>query len=124
MQKVFYDCSVLLPCLNIKHLYKPHTPRPEDQGVYRCTAINEAGSYEQRVQLLVQSAPVISMQADYATAALGTPASLNCAAAGTPEPVISWVKENGDLPSDHDVTPEGSLDLYDKISIEKLFSLR
>jgi len=84
--------------------------RPEDAGLYRCTAMNAAGSYQQVVQLEVLAAPIIDIQSDtVSTAALGTPAELYCPATGTPPPTITWVKTNGQLPPEHTLSPEGTL---------------
>ncbi|XP_025082607.1 basement membrane-specific heparan sulfate proteoglycan core protein-like isoform X8 [Pomacea canaliculata] len=83
--------------------------RPEDAGTYRCTAANVAGSVQSQVQLFVQSRPVISALQDLQTAALGSPTTLSCEAQGSPQPTITWIKKDGDLPMEHSITETGGL---------------
>uniref|UniRef100_A0A0B7ATX1 Basement membrane-specific heparan sulfate proteoglycan core protein n=1 Tax=Arion vulgaris TaxID=1028688 RepID=A0A0B7ATX1_9EUPU len=83
--------------------------RGEDAGTYQCTATNIAGTVQSRVELVVQGRPQFSVQQDYTTAALGTPAQLRCDTSGSPDPRISWIKESGDLPYDHSVLEDGGL---------------
>ncbi|CAG5123328.1 unnamed protein product, partial [Candidula unifasciata] len=83
--------------------------RTEDAGTYQCTVTNPQGTVRSRVELVVQSQPVFSVQQDYTTAALGTPAQLRCDASGSPQPRISWVKEDGELPYEHSVLEGGDL---------------
>ena len=42
--------------------------------------------------------PVISQQQDLQTAALGSPTTLSCDTYGSPQPQITWVKKDGELP--------------------------
>ncbi|KAH9504451.1 Basement membrane-specific heparan sulfate proteoglycan core protein, partial [Bulinus truncatus] len=79
----------------------------EDSGTYRCTVTSAGNIVYVDITLKVQPGPVINYQ-DYTTAALGSPAQLRCDAVGYPQQV-TWVKENGDLPSEHEVTQDGSL---------------
>ncbi|BFZ23346.1 hypothetical protein BsWGS_26385 [Bradybaena similaris] len=91
--------------------------RAEDAGTYLCTVPTPAGAVRSRVLLVVEAPPVISTQQDYTTAALGTPTQLRCEASGSPQPRISWVKEDGELPIDHNLVDGG--DLYiPKVSAE------
>ncbi|XP_048238836.1 basement membrane-specific heparan sulfate proteoglycan core protein-like isoform X2 [Haliotis rufescens] len=78
--------------------------RPEDAGTYVCTATNEAGTVQSKVQLFVRARPVISVPQDINTAALGGPASLSCDAQGYPNPSVTWTKQEGDLPREHTIT--------------------
>ncbi|XP_067659130.1 basement membrane-specific heparan sulfate proteoglycan core protein-like isoform X2 [Haliotis asinina] len=84
--------------------------RPEDAGTYVCTATNQAGTVQSKVQLFVRARPVISVPQDINTAALGGPATLSCDAQGYPNPAITWTKQDGDLPREHSIT-DGELSI-------------
>ena len=48
--------------------------------------------------LVIAAIPVISQQQDLQTAALGSPTTLSCDTFGSPQPQITWIKKDGDLP--------------------------
>lgn len=50
------------------------------------------------ILFLLAARPVINIPENFNSAPLGTPTTLGCSARGTPEPLITWTKENGDLP--------------------------
>ncbi|XP_076452135.1 basement membrane-specific heparan sulfate proteoglycan core protein-like isoform X4 [Babylonia areolata] len=83
--------------------------KPEHAGTYRCTATNVAGSVQSQVQLYVQSKPIISQQRDFETASLGSPHTLTCDTYGSPQPAVTWVKKEGDLPIEHRIEQNGGL---------------
>ncbi|KAK6175562.1 hypothetical protein SNE40_014001 [Patella caerulea] len=75
--------------------------KEEDAGTYRCTATNQAGSVKSQVQLFVRAQPTFLPSRDMNTAALGSSTTLSCETRGYPQPVVTWSKQNGDLPSEH-----------------------
>ncbi|XP_059170575.1 basement membrane-specific heparan sulfate proteoglycan core protein-like [Physella acuta] len=75
----------------------------EDAGTYICTVSTNVGSTSTGFKLVVKTGPVIQVQQDYTTAAIGSPARLKCEAFGSPTPQISWVKVNGELPEGYSI---------------------
>uniref|UniRef100_UPI00398EE55D hemicentin-1-like n=1 Tax=Pristiophorus japonicus TaxID=55135 RepID=UPI00398EE55D len=75
----------------------------EDAGDYKCVAENEAGVVERKVTLMLQSAPVFTVEPLDTVVGVGGRVSLHCQAAGEPLPVVEWtqngrpVRENGRL---------------------------
>ncbi|XP_071947832.1 hemicentin-1-like [Antedon mediterranea] len=72
--------------------------RDSDGGRYRCTAANEGGSVFEELFLLVQEVPVITILASNVTYTAGMNLTLNCFASGYPTPIITWSKNNQELP--------------------------
>ncbi|XP_076093735.1 hemicentin-1-like isoform X1 [Mytilus galloprovincialis] len=66
----------------------------KDDGVYKCLAVNEAGSIEQKYDLDVLVPPSIDDSAnnDITKVISGHTTVLNCPASGTPVPAIEWFK--------------------------------
>ncbi|XP_072421818.1 hemicentin-1-like isoform X1 [Chiloscyllium punctatum] len=75
----------------------------EDAGDYKCVAENEAGVVERKVTLMLQSAPVFTVEPLDTVVSVGDRVLLYCQAAGEPSPTVEWTKnghpirENGRL---------------------------
>ncbi|XP_078083679.1 hemicentin-1-like [Mustelus asterias] len=65
----------------------------EDAGDYKCVAENEAGVVERKVTLMLQSAPVFTVEPLDTVVGLGDRVSLHCQAAGEPLPTVEWIKD-------------------------------
>ncbi|XP_038637840.1 LOW QUALITY PROTEIN: hemicentin-1-like [Scyliorhinus canicula] len=64
----------------------------EDAGDYKCVAENEAGVVERKVTLMLQSAPVFTVEPLDTTVGVGDRVSLHCQAEGEPLPAVEWTK--------------------------------
>ena len=68
--------------------------RPSDEGTYICTAKNVVGSVTSSAVLKVLEPPVISVRPPVSLhRQAGQPVQLDCLVAGTPMPLIYWMKE-------------------------------
>lgn len=76
---------------------------PEDGGTYRCVAYNNLGTVYAQISLIVEAAPVFTMERQVKAATVGSRVSLTCEAFGNPPPSVTWSKRRGDLPDDHEV---------------------
>ncbi|XP_068771088.1 hemicentin-2 [Struthio camelus] len=77
----------------------PHV-RLNDEGLYICQGSNEAGGAQAEVQVSVQERPSVSiMEGKGLSVALRQPVTLQCLAAGTPPPQLSWWKDGVLLPA-------------------------
>ncbi|CAL8251670.1 unnamed protein product [Boreogadus saida] len=74
--------------------------RPEDAGVYVCSAVNVAGSMNISVSLEVHVPPEISTGPYHYIANEGAAVSLSCEATGFPRPTVVWTKGRQPLPRD------------------------
>lgn len=72
--------------------------KPEDEGVYRCTASNSEGQISINVTLTVQQPPSFTepMRRNKVVNE-GQTAVLECMAEGRPKPLLTWKKDNQSL---------------------------
>ena len=79
--------------LQILHL------RKDDSDFYFCAASNLLGQVEKKTLLVVVSPPRFTVKPPAKVVAwVGGSLKLNCSAAGDPQPVISWKRQEGQLP--------------------------
>ena len=79
--------------LQILHL------RKGDSDFYFCAASNLLGSVEKKTLLVVVSPPRFTVKPPAkVVAVVGGTLKFNCSATGDPQPVISWIKQGGQLP--------------------------
>ena len=92
--------------LQILHL------RKGDSDFYFCAASNLLGSVEKKTLLVVVSPPRFTVKPPAkVVAVVGV---INCSATGDPQPVISWIKQGGQLPLGRSQQINGDLVIRDK----------
>ncbi|XP_045688130.1 leucine-rich repeats and immunoglobulin-like domains protein 1 isoform X1 [Phyllostomus hastatus] len=83
----------------------------DDMGVYSCTAQNSAGSISANATLTVLETPSLAVPLEDRVVSMGDTVALQCKAAGSPPPRITWLK--GDRPLSlterHHFTPGNQL---------------
>ncbi|XP_042264749.1 basement membrane-specific heparan sulfate proteoglycan core protein isoform X8 [Thunnus maccoyii] len=83
--------------------------RPEDSGMYVCTARNNEGTTETKVEVIVEggsqvpSVPRASVPEPLMVVVEGQTTTLHCEAHGFPSPTITWSKLRSPLPWRHKV---------------------
>ncbi|CAK8691082.1 unnamed protein product [Clavelina lepadiformis] len=66
---------------------------PEDEGAYRCIAVNIGGESSDFIGLIVQRPPEVAISpSDRSTFSLGGTIHIDCTASGLPEPTIEWLR--------------------------------
>ena len=100
----------------------------EDQGYYVCTAVGVAGSALARAHLEVQGVtdmppPIIALGAPNQTLPLNTEGEMPCEARGTPEPKITWYRDDKKIFTQGKVTvtPMGTLRITGMLIFQKCF---
>ena len=74
--------------------------RKDDSDVYFCAASNLLGSVEKKTLLVVVSPPRFTVKPPAKVfPRVGSTLMLQCRATGDPQPVISWKKQDGQLPA-------------------------
>ncbi|XP_034731621.1 basement membrane-specific heparan sulfate proteoglycan core protein isoform X13 [Etheostoma cragini] len=83
--------------------------RPEDSGTYVCTARNNEGTTETKVEVIVEggsqvpTVPRASVPEPLMIVVEGQSATLRCEAHGVPSPTITWTKLRSPLPWRHKI---------------------
>uniref|UniRef100_A0A8C7JTX3 Hemicentin 1 n=1 Tax=Oncorhynchus kisutch TaxID=8019 RepID=A0A8C7JTX3_ONCKI len=70
-----------------------------DAGLYRCIAVNVAGTSELSHRLQVYVPPAISSRSAMVTVVVNDPARLECEATGVPLPSLTWLKDGSPVAS-------------------------
>ncbi|KAM6928381.1 leucine-rich repeats and immunoglobulin-like domains protein 1 [Xenentodon cancila] len=94
--------------------------KPEDMGVYSCTAKNTAGTVSANATLTVLETPHLAQELEDRSVAVGDTVALQCKALGSPPPRITWLRDDQPLrPSDrHHFTPGNQLLVISSASLE------
>ncbi|XP_036834633.1 hemicentin-1 isoform X2 [Oncorhynchus mykiss] len=84
---------------------------PDDAGWYECVATNEGGVSIERIYLIVQEPPQVSVDPRHQTFTTGQEVRIRCSARGYPAPHLVWTHNDMFLmgSSRHRMTPDGSL---------------
>ncbi|XP_009575209.1 PREDICTED: hemicentin-1-like, partial [Fulmarus glacialis] len=70
-----------------------------DTGVYKCVAVNTAGTAELFYSLQVHVPPSISGSSDMVTVVVNNLVRLECEARGIPAPILTWLKDGSPVSS-------------------------
>lgn len=94
--------------------------KPEDMGVYSCTAKNTAGTVSANATLTVLETPHLAQDLKDRTVVVGDTVALQCKALGSPPPRITWLRNDQPLrPSErHHFTPGNQLLVISTASLE------
>ncbi|XP_047438665.1 leucine-rich repeats and immunoglobulin-like domains protein 1 [Mugil cephalus] len=94
--------------------------KPEDMGVYSCTAKNTAGTVSANATLTVLETPRLAQLLVDHNVAVGDTVALQCKAQGSPPPRITWLRNDQPLrPSDrYHFTPGNQLLVIGSASLE------
>ncbi|XP_028261221.1 leucine-rich repeats and immunoglobulin-like domains protein 1 [Parambassis ranga] len=94
--------------------------KPEDMGVYSCTAKNTAGTASANATLTVLETPHLAQELEDRSVVVGDTVALQCKALGSPPPRITWLRNDQPLrPSDrHHFTPGNQLLVIGSASLE------
>ncbi|XP_068449688.1 leucine-rich repeats and immunoglobulin-like domains protein 1 [Clinocottus analis] len=94
--------------------------KPEDMGVYSCTAKNTAGTMSANATLTVLETPHLAQDLEDRSVVVGDTVALQCKALGSPPPRITWLRNDQPLrPSDrHHFTPGNQLLVIGSASLE------
>ncbi|XP_045019827.1 leucine-rich repeats and immunoglobulin-like domains protein 1 [Bubalus bubalis] len=94
--------------------------KTDDMGVYSCTAQNSAGSVSANATLTVLETPSLAVPLEDRVVSVGETVVLQCKAAGSPPPRITWLK--GDRPLSlterHHFTPGNQLLVIQNVVLE------
>ncbi|XP_076607456.1 leucine-rich repeats and immunoglobulin-like domains protein 1 [Chaetodon auriga] len=94
--------------------------KPEDMGVYSCTAKNTAGTVSANATLTVLETPHLAQDLEDRSVVVGDTVALQCKALGSPPPRITWLRNDQPLrPSErHHFTPGNQLLIIGSASLE------
>ncbi|MCJ8749980.1 hypothetical protein PDJAM_G00193750 [Pangasius djambal] len=70
-----------------------------DAGLYKCVAVNVAGTADLTLSLQVYVPPSISSKGGMVTVVVNDPIRLECEASGLPAPSLTWLKEGSPVSS-------------------------
>ncbi|XP_037347132.2 leucine-rich repeats and immunoglobulin-like domains protein 1 [Pungitius pungitius] len=92
--------------------------KPEDMGVYSCTAKNTAGTVSANATLTVLYVPYLDQDLKNHSVVVGDTVALQCKALGSPPPRVTWLHDDRPLrPSDrHHFTAGNQLLVIDSTS--------
>ncbi|RXG53685.1 Dipeptidyl peptidase 1 [Armadillidium vulgare] len=115
-KRLFYSPNV--------YFIKPVLPR--DDGVYICTARNEAGAVNVTARISVIYTPSFSRPLYNQIATLGQSIALECQGTGYPKPKVTWFKEDKLVPEDsnHVLVDNGQFLLLLKVEESDIGSYR
>ncbi|KAM4548643.1 hemicentin-1 isoform 1-T1 [Odontesthes bonariensis] len=84
---------------------------PDHSGWYECVATNEGGVTAERIYLLVQAEPKVSVEPRNQTFMMGDDVRIRCSASGYPPPRLVWTHNDMFIMSSrrHRMTPDGTL---------------
>lgn len=94
--------------------------KPEDMGVYSCTAKNTAGTMSANATLTVLETPHLAQELEDRSVVVGETVALQCKALGSPAPRITWLRNDQPLrPSErHHFTPGNQLLVIGSATLE------
>lgn len=94
--------------------------KPEDMGVYSCTAKNTAGTVSANATLTVLETPHLAQDLEDRSVVVGDTVALQCKALGSPPPRITWLRNDQPLrPTDrHHFTPGNRLLVIGSATLE------
>ncbi|KAK7916746.1 hypothetical protein WMY93_012507 [Mugilogobius chulae] len=94
--------------------------KPEDMGVYSCTAKNMAGTLSANATLTVLETPHLAQEMEDRTVVVGDTVALQCKALGSPAPRITWLRNDQPLRQSerHHFTPGNQLLVIGSVSVE------
>uniref|UniRef100_A0A4W5QHC3 Leucine rich repeats and immunoglobulin like domains 1 n=1 Tax=Hucho hucho TaxID=62062 RepID=A0A4W5QHC3_9TELE len=94
--------------------------KPEDMGVYSCTAKNTAGTVSANATLTVLETPHLAQELEDRSVVVGETVVLQCKALGSPLPKITWLRNDQPFrPSDrHHFTPGNQLLVIGSAALE------
>ncbi|KAM8868367.1 leucine-rich repeats and immunoglobulin-like domains protein 1 [Synchiropus picturatus] len=94
--------------------------KPEDMGVYSCTARNTAGTVSANATLTVLETPHLAQNLEDRSVVVGDTVALHCKALGSPSPRVTWLRNDQPLrQSDrHHFTPGNQLLVIDSVAEE------
>uniref|UniRef100_A0A3Q3VLU5 Ig-like domain-containing protein n=1 Tax=Mola mola TaxID=94237 RepID=A0A3Q3VLU5_MOLML len=94
--------------------------KPEDMGLYSCTAKNTAGTVSANATLTVLETPHLAQDLEDRSVVVGDTVALQCKALGSPPPRITWLRNDQPLRhSDrHHFTPGNQLLVISSASLE------
>ncbi|XP_041062394.1 basement membrane-specific heparan sulfate proteoglycan core protein isoform X1 [Carcharodon carcharias] len=75
-----------------------------DSGMYRCLVKNKVGQSDAIATVNVKSPPAVKVSPQIEVRNVGGTAEFTCSVTGHPEPRIEWLKEGGQLPSNHRIS--------------------
>uniref|UniRef100_A0A8C4UE85 Hemicentin-1 n=1 Tax=Falco tinnunculus TaxID=100819 RepID=A0A8C4UE85_FALTI len=85
--------------LNRGQVLQIESAQISDTGVYKCVAVNTAGTAELLYSLQVHVPPSISGSSDMVTVVVNNLVRLECEARGIPAPILTWLKDGSPVSS-------------------------